>query len=204
MKSAWSGALRVPVQIVFESGHTSESYVSQEGWHDASIERCAKCSQRIPRHGTYKRKVPDGTHIARFYCRPCHLTVSLLPHFLAAGYSDTLDVQEQVVTTAAAHSTFDAAAVAARPDIELQGARRWLRRRVKRYALTLLLAATALGATPDSVVVFSLRDKHPQLIRQLPTPVGLSHRRLEHWQPPSQKQQPMGPDPPIDAELRPS
>jgi len=192
----------VPVQIVFESGHTSESYVSQEGWHDASIERCPECSDGICRHGTYRRKLPDGTRIARFYCRPCHLTVSLLPHFLAAGYSDTLAVQEETVRAVAVHDSFDAAAVALRPDIELQGARRWLRRRLHRRALILLLAATALGIASDSLAVFSLRDMYPQLISQLPTPIGLAHRRLTHWRPPSARQQPMGPDPPGDDEVR--
>lgn len=192
----------MPVQIVFESGHTSESYVSQEGWRDARIERCPKCEKRIFRHGTYRRKVPDGTRIARFYCRPCHLTVSLLPHLLAAGYSDTLVAQEEAVKAVAEHESFDAAAVALRPDIELQGARRWLRRRLHRRALLLVLAATALGVAPDSVAVFSLRVDYPQLIRQMPTPVGLAHRRLVHWRPPSRRQQPMGPDPPNHNEIR--
>ena len=192
----------MPVQIVFASGHTSESYVSQERWRDASIERCPGCNDGIDRHGTYRRQVPDGTRIARFYCRPCHLTVSLLPHFLAAGYSDTLAVNEEAVRAVALYDCFDAAAVALRPDIEIQGARRWLRRRLHRRALISLLAATALGVAPDSVAVFLLRDNHPQLIRQLPTPVGLAHRRLTHWRPPSPRQQSMGPDPPGDDEVR--
>jgi hypothetical protein len=141
--------------------------------------------------------------IARFYCRPCHLTVSLLPHFLAAGYSDTLAVHEEVVRAIAVHETFDAAAVALRPDIEIQGARRWLRRRQHRYGLMLTLMSTALGVAPASVAVFSQRDSCPQqLIHQLPTPVGLAHRPLTHWRPSSPRQQPMGPDPPTKDEVR--
>lgn len=190
------------MQIVFESGHTSESYVRQEGWRDASIERCPRCHDGIARHGTYSREVPDGTRIARFYCRPCHLTVSLLPHFLAAGYSDTLAAQEEAVKAVSADQTFDATAAALRPDIELQGARRWLRRRLHRYVLTLSLASTALGVAPDSVDVFSLRDAAAQLVRQLPTPVGLAHRPLARWRGPSPRQQPMGPDPPANGEVR--
>lgn len=190
------------MQIVFASGHTSESYVSQEGWRDASIERCPKCSNGIRQHGTYRRKIPDGTRIARLYCRPCHLTVSLLPHFLAAGYSDTLAVQEDAVRAVAAHASFDAAAIAVRPDIEIQGARRWLRRRLHRRALMLKLTATALGVAPDTVAVFSLRGDSPHLIRQMPSPVGLAHRPLAHWRAPSRGQQPMGPDPPTDDGVR--
>jgi len=191
------GALRVPVQIVFKSGHTSESYVSEHGWCDASIERCPMCSRTVPRHGTYVRKVPDGMRIARFYCRPCHVTISLLPAFLAAGYSDTLAVHEDVVKAVSAYPSFDAAAAALRPDIDLQGARRWLRRRVHRDALILTLVATGLGVSPDTVEPFSLRDTHPKIIRPLPTPIGLAHRPLHHWRPSSPKQQPMGPDPPM-------
>lgn len=190
------------MQIVFASGHTSESYVSQEGWREASIERCPRCNGRIPRHGTYRRKAPEGTQIARFYCHPCHLTVSLLPRCLAAGYSDTLAVQQEAVDAIDVHDSFDAAAIALRPDIELQGARRWLRRRLRRHALTLALASTALGVSPDGVEVFALRDNAPRLIRELPTPVGLSHRPLAHWRGPSPRQQPMGPDPPADNEVR--
>lgn len=190
------------MQIVFASGHTSESYVSQEGWREASIERCPRCNDGIPRHGTYPRKTPEGTQIARFYCRACHLTVSLLPSFLAAGFSDTLAVQQVAVEAVDVHDSFDAAAIALRPGIELQGARRWLRRRLYRHALTLTLASTALGLDSDAVAVFELRDNASQLIRALPTPVGLSHRPLVHWRPSSPKQQPMGPDPPADNEVR--
>ncbi len=80
----------MPVQIVYECGHTSESYVSEEAWRKASILRCPICRADIDRHGTYERKIPYGIKVARFYCRPCGLTVSLLPDFLAAGYIDTL------------------------------------------------------------------------------------------------------------------
>jgi hypothetical protein len=121
---------------------------------------------------------------------------------LAAGYGDTLAAQEEAVKAVTVHETFDAAAVALRPDVEMQGARRWLRRRVRRHALTLLLTSTALGVPTDSVVVFSLREAHPAIIRQLPTPVGLAHRPLAYWQPRSSRQHPMGPDPPSDGEVR--
>jgi len=196
VKSAVPGALRVRVQIVFASGHTSESYVSRQVWHKASIERCPKCNRRIRRHGTYARKTSGGIRIARFYCRPCKLTVSLLPDFLAAGYCDTLVDNRRAIEATATSSTFDEAATKLRPDIELQGARRWLRRRVQRHALILAIAATALGLPQAALDVFSLRMNHPSLIAGLPTPVGLTHRPLATWTTTPAEQHSMGPDPP--------
>ena len=190
------GALRVPVQIVFQSGHTSGSYVTEEGWHEASIERCPKCGRAIRGHGTYPRKFPDGTRIARFYCRSCQMTVSLLPEFLAAGYSDTLGVQRAAVDAVNSHPTFDAAAAFVRPDIQLQGARRWLRRRVQRHHMTMLLMATMLGLSTDNVEPFELRRTRPEILRHAPTPTGLAHRPLKYWSTKAPRQQPMGPDPP--------
>jgi len=186
----------VPVQIVFDSGHTSESYVIEEGWRDASIERCPRCRATIPRHGTYARKVPDGTRIARFYCRPCKMTVSSLPSFLAAGYSETLAVQKGAVASVGAHPTFDAAARAMRPDIELQGARRWLRRRVRRHQLATLIVATVLAVSPEVADPFAMRVEMPEVLRHAPTPAGLAHRPLCAWRADDAHQQPMGPDPP--------
>ena len=186
----------MPVQIVFESGHTSESYVSDCGWEQASIERCPRCGGRIPSHGTYERKSPEGTRVARFYCRRCRMTVSLLPHFLAAGYGETLDVQRKAVEAVERCPTFDEAARVMRPDIEIQGARRWLRRRVRRHRLGLLLLVTALGTAPAAMTPAEVRAAAAELLQQLPTPAGLAHRRMGHWLEARRLQHAMGPDPP--------
>ena len=185
----------VPVQIVFASGHTSEGYVTDCGWEQASIQRCPVCHKGIRSHGTYARKFPAGTRIARFYCRPCHVTVSLLPDFLAAGYGETLDVQGNAVDAVERCSTFEAAQEV-RPDIQLQGARRWLRRRVRRHRLGARLVATALGTDAVAMTPATVRGVASELLQQLPTPAGLAHRRIGHWLEPKRLQQSMGPDPP--------
>ena len=51
-------------------------------------------------HGTYARKTPRGTQIARWYCPESHMTFSLLPDCLAARLPGTLDEVEQVVAHA--------------------------------------------------------------------------------------------------------
>lgn len=198
-KRAPCGALFwIPVQIVFDSGHTSGSYVKQEGWKSASIVRCPACKRRIPRHGTYARKTPEGTRVARFYCRPCKMTVSLLPDFLAAGYCETLAVQRAALEAVKAHLTFDDAARATRPEIELQGARRWLRRRLRRHALTTLIVATVLAMSLEDADPFAARLEHPEVLRHAPTPTGLAHRPLRAWGASGPNQQPTGPDPPSE------
>lgn len=191
------GALRVPVQIVFDSGHTSESYVSEQGWQSASIEHCPKCGGRLQRHGTYPRKVPDGTRVARLCCRPCKMTVSLLPSFLASGYSGVLAVQREAVEVAEAHLCFDDAARRLRPDIELQGARRWLRRRIARHRLALLIVATVLATPIQQIDLFALREIDAERLRAAPTPTGLAHRPLGRWNGKDRIPHPMGPDPPL-------
>lgn len=187
----------MPVQIVFQSGHTSDRYVSEQGWLSASIERCPKCRGPISRHGTYCRKRPEGTRIARFYCRRCRMTVSLLPSFLASGYSGTLAVQREAVEAARTHLCFDDAARDVRPDIELQGARRWLRRRVARHRLALLIVATLLATPTDAIDLFALRDSDAEKLRSSPTPTGLAHRSLSHWGARLPNPHRMGPDPPL-------
>ena len=75
------------------------SRVRAQAWRDASLERCPNhphggCS--FARHGTYARKTPRGTRIARWYCPESHTTFSLLPDCLAARLPGTLDEVEQV------------------------------------------------------------------------------------------------------------
>ena len=92
-----------PMQLRYPSGHTGESYVRARAWRDARLSRCPNhphggCS--FARHGTYARKTPRGTRIARWYCPQSHTTFSLLPDFLAARLPGTLDELEEVVAHA--------------------------------------------------------------------------------------------------------
>ena len=98
-----SAGPRPVVQLRFRTGLTGAQYVKAEGWRSASLPRCPNhlgggCS--LARHGTYTRKTPSGTHIARWYCPESHTTFSLLPDCLAARLPGTLAELEDAVATA--------------------------------------------------------------------------------------------------------
>ena len=91
------------MQLRYKSGRTGEQYVKSEGWLDARLSRCPNhprggCSWA--RHGTYPRKTPRGTRIARWYCPQSHMTFSLLPDCFAARLPGTLRDLEAVVAVA--------------------------------------------------------------------------------------------------------
>ena len=158
------------MQLRYETGLTGEEYVRAKAWRDASLEQCPKhphgdCS--LARHGTYARKTPRGTRIARWYCPEGHTTFSLLPDCLAARLPGTLDDLETVVAHAEQAPSRTAAANALRPDaVELPGAMRWVERRIRlvHHVLTLVIGLLpehlarciprwgqcALGSTPTS------------------------------------------------------
>lgn len=80
------------MQLRYQTGLTSEQYVSDEAWREARLDRCPNhpgggCS--FARHGVYERRTPAGTLIARWYCRESHETFSLLPGGAAAGDAET-------------------------------------------------------------------------------------------------------------------
>ena len=121
------------VQLRYASGLTSDDYISQEAWREATLECCplhpqGGCSFR--RHTPYERKDPPGARVARWYCREGHCTFSLLPDCLAARLPGTLVELEAVVALAEQAPSLEAAANDARTDdIGLIGAMRWVRRR---------------------------------------------------------------------------
>ena len=81
---------------------------------------------------TYERKTPAGTLIARWFCRESHTTFSLVPDCLVARLRGTLKRLEEVVAHAEqAPSLTRAADLIRRDAIELAGAMRWVRRRVR-------------------------------------------------------------------------
>jgi hypothetical protein len=191
------------VQIHWKLKITSEQYVKTQAWLNASISRCPigkKCEGKAPiKNGTYTRKFPNGIKIARLYCQPCGVTFSLLPDCLASCYSATLVELEKTIKIIHECSTFDEAVSELRPDIEQQGGRRWLRRRVQRIQLTLLLVSTLLATAPTKMVeidLAELREKAAGAIYEIPTPVGFCHRPLSHWNSAPKHPHTMGPDPP--------
>ena len=202
------------MQLRYHSGHTSETYVSQEGWREASLARCPRhrgggCG--FARHGTYRRKSPPGTRIARWYCPTAHQTFSLLPDCLAARLPGALAEVEQVVRAVEQAPSLESAADRLRPDIELPGAVRWTRRRVRAvhrsltalrglYPQTFAAVPATLSAFGEALgveaVLVTLRAMAAPVLAMLPAPLGLRPRADAHGKARSGDQHPTGPDPP--------
>lgn len=216
----------MPVQLRFNTGLTGEQYVTRELWRQASLQRCPQHPRGgcgFARHGTYERKRPAGTHIARWYCRRGHQTFSLLPDHLAARFPGTLPEIEQVVAAAQRASSVQACADALRPDpVSLPSAMRWVRRRLSlMHALLPIVVAmvpqhlqgcaptieafherlvveSPTGSVVDSALV-RLRDLLSEHLAALAIPVGFRHRCASGGEAQDALQQHKGPDPPRDA-----
>jgi len=213
----------VPVQLRFNTGLAGEQYVIRELWRQARLERCPlhpRGGCGFASHGTYERKSPPGTRIARWYCPLGHQTFSLLPDHLAARFPGTLQEIEQVVAAAERASSVQACADALRPvAVSLPSAMRWVRRRLTRvYALLpivvamvpqqlqgcaptieafheRLVVASATGSPVDSALV-RLRYLLSEHLAALSIPIGFHHRRSSAGEHSSRLQQHKGPDPP--------
>ena len=203
------------MQLRYETGLTGEEYVKAEAWHAASLERCPNhphgdCS--LARHGTYTRKSPRGTHIARWYCPESHTTFSLLPDCLAARFPGELDEVEAVVAHAEQAPSLAAAADALRRDaVELPGAMRWVARRVR---LVHHVLSIVIGLLPEYLVrciaevgavrmrldtdtaLRALRTLTDAQLPVLPAPLGFQPHRLSTTNRNQARQHKMGPDPP--------
>jgi len=202
------------VQVRFDAGLTSEEYVKQKGWLAASLPFCPfhpKGGCGFARHTPYERVDPPGCLIARWYCRPAHRTVSLLPDFLCSRLTGVLADAEAVVVAAETARSREVASETVRPDIELPGALRWMRRRVQLVHAGLaaaigLLPTVLAGCKPTVTSVRSALRAEVALVRLrlelapylavLPPPLGFGPRRVRWSRPASPFQQETGPDPP--------
>ena len=204
-----------PVQLRYESGHTGEEYVSAEAWCAARLERCPNHSQggcSFARHGTYPRKTPVGTRIARWYCPESHTTFSLLPDCLAARLPGTLKELEAVVAVAEQTPSLIKAADKLRPDaIELAGAMRWVQRRVRsvhhalRHVVGLLPeqfarcnadVAAFRKRLGTKAALLTLRSLTAVWLPALPAPLGFRHHGIGAGNRKSRRQHNLGPAPP--------
>ena len=82
------------MQIRLETTLTFEEYVTSRGWEQATLAACPLCplgSCHLQRLGTYMRKVPAVSFVARYYCPEQHTTFGLLPDFYASRVPGTLD-----------------------------------------------------------------------------------------------------------------
>jgi len=130
------------MQLRLKTCLTSEEYVKQEAWQHACLEYCplhpnGGCS--MARHGTYRRVKPQGARVARWYCPESHHTFSLLPDCLASRLSGSLCEIEAVIIQVEQANSLTTVAGQLRPDIELPGVMRWIRRRVKAVQASLVL-----------------------------------------------------------------
>jgi hypothetical protein len=216
----------MPVQLRFDTGLAGEQYVTRELWRQARLERCPlhpRGGCGFTRHGTYQRKSPAGTHIARWYCRLGHQTFSLLPDHLAARFPGTLAEIERVVAAAERASSVQACADALRPvTVSLPSAMRWVRRRLARVHALLpivvamvpqhlqgcaptieavherLVVESVTGSVVDSALV-RLRDLFTEHLAALAYPLGFRHRGPGAGEHRTGRQQHKGPDPPREA-----
>jgi len=208
----------MPVQLRFDTGLAGAEYVNRELWRSASLPHCPlhpRGGCGFARHGSYARKTPAGTRIARWYCPQGHRTFSLLPDHLAARFPGTLAEIEQVAAAAEAATSLEACAHALRPQpIGLPGALRWLRRRIDAVR-ALLASVVALvpqqlqGCAPTVAAVrrhLGVDEVLPHLramlavhLPALASPLGLRHRAARGEAHGSRFQQHMGPDPPAGA-----
>lgn len=167
----------------------------------------------MQRHGTYERVEPPGARIARWYCRVGQTTFSLLPDCFASHLSGSLEEIEAAASAVEDGATVASASEALRADIELPGAVRWVRRRLRmvRSLLTALVGLmpdlfgtrqptvssfrAALGR-PD--VLVALRDIAAAHLSHLPVPLGFGPRMARTSSPKRGSQQRTGPDPPAE------
>ena len=132
------------MQLRFATDLSAEQYVRRQAWKEAKLEHCPlhpKGGCGLAKHGTYRRKFPAGTKIARWYCPDAHVTFSLLPDCLASRLSGTLIEVEAVIDQVENSPSQEAAVQNLRIDIEFAGILRWIRRRIflVRCALSLLI-----------------------------------------------------------------
>jgi hypothetical protein len=202
------------VQQRHATAHTSGEYVTEEGWRAATLERCPLHAQGgcgFARHTPYARVEPPGMRVARNYCPAGRTTFSLLPDCLASRLSSTLAEVEQVVVGAERAPTVEQAARQLRPDIGLQGAVRWVRRRQRLVRIALLAIVTLMApefgnvtptvtglrmALSSRPVLVRLREVTGVQLRSLPPPLGLGPRTQPRRSRQDRFQHEAGADPP--------
>lgn len=196
---------------------TFEAYVTGQGWTGATLECCPLCGCAPGGHGSYERKLPVPARVARFYCRPCHVTIGLLPDFYASRRPGLLADIEETVAVAEQATSLEAAADRVRPAedddaITLAAAIRWVRRRVDAVHRVL---ATVIGLVParfegcaptiasfrerlrTTRVLVELREICARHLGALAAPLGLVAAPGGWILPRRRLQQSTGPDPPV-------
>jgi len=202
------------MQIRYATNLSAEQYVQQQAWQAATLNRCPLHPQggcRFCKNGSYRRKFPDGTKIARWYCADGHMSFSLLPDCLASRLSGSLIKIEDVIIEVENSHSQEAAADKIRIDIVLPGALRWIRRRIflVKAALSMLIElfpGLLAGCKPSILSFRSVLDVEyvlPELriladpyLYILPPPLGFGPRPRTKKLKKSHFQHRTGTDPP--------
>jgi hypothetical protein len=175
-----------------------ERYVAERAWERAVLGECpfhpeGGCG--AVGHGSYPRVHPPGTRVARFWCAIAGRSISLLPAFLAARLSNTLDEIEAVIDAVETASSIAAAADVVRPAdaedaVTSISAARWVRRRVAAVRAAVLALVTLVpelaGCTTTLAavrtrlgkgrVLVTLRELGCAHVSAIGPPLGLSNR----------------------------
>jgi hypothetical protein len=200
------------VQLRHHTSLTSEEYVSEEAWQQASLEVCPRHPQGgcgLSRHGSYARVEPSGMRVARWYCPLAQESFSLLPDCLAARVRGSLDEVESACVLAEQVGV-EQAARELRPEVELPGVLRWLRRRRRGVRAALLALVTLLpgqlGAQAELGAVRAvlgseralvlLREMGAEHLDALPRPLGFGRGLQRRSVGGQTTQHETGPDPP--------
>jgi hypothetical protein len=120
--------------------HSLQSYIENPSVVLDTLRQCPSCKIRsLSRHGAYSRRVytsekPERITIYRLRCRPCGLTVSLLPDVLRPYGRYALELIESALDAVLEGASCRAAAVAVAisnaqllPDASVTDALIWLR-----------------------------------------------------------------------------
>ena len=148
--------------------------------------------------------------MARWYCPDAHETFSLLPDCLAARLIGSLDEVEQVVVKVEGSASVEAAASVLRPDIDLPGAVRWVRRRLSGVRTGLLALLTLMPARMGTKAelravraelsteraLVALREIGAAYLSRLVRPLGFCPPRSGQALGEERHQHKTGPDPP--------
>jgi hypothetical protein len=187
------------VQVLCKEFTAADRYVADRAWERAVLCECPFHPQGgcgVRKLGTYRRVRPEGVRVARFWCPRAGASVSVLPAFLAARMSGTLDEVEAAVLVVEQIGSIAAAAERVhRADAERAigsvCAQRSIRRRLRSVRAALLAIVTlvperlsgvaptitalraALGTERVLVAVRRLAERH---LGALPTPLGFGDR----------------------------
>jgi hypothetical protein len=187
------------VQLLWKYPLADERYVTDSAWKEAILDGCpfhpeGGCG--VEKLGSYPRAEPVGVRIPRWWCPKQRASISLLPAFLAARLSGTLDAVEDVVVAVEQAGTIAAAVDVVHPPgaedaIGLVCALRSIRRRVRAVRAALLAIATLMperftGVAPTLAafrealagerVLVTLREVAERYLSALPVPLGLRAR----------------------------